>query len=192
MSVKKLVAVIAPPESPRDAEGNWRAAEIVAGTEFPPDFRDLIGRYGSGEFFCGHLKLFNLLTLEGQAGIRQTLVIYQSFRTETYNPLPIPLHPERPGLLPWGMDENGSGYFWLTKGKPERWPIVYLGHASEGFPVQLPVNVTTFLAGLAVDRFEKLARSNDPMTDELRVFTPARSQAEIAREWNKGRKNKKK
>jgi hypothetical protein len=63
---------------------------------------------------------------------------------------------------------------------------VYLAHASEGFPVQLAVNVTTFLAGFAVDRFERLARTDDPMTEEMRVFTRGRSQAEVAGELLKG------
>jgi hypothetical protein len=64
MSLKKLVAVIPPPKKPLDCEGNWRGAEIVARAQFPPDFRDLIGRYGTGAFFQGHLTLFNPLTLE--------------------------------------------------------------------------------------------------------------------------------
>jgi hypothetical protein len=188
MSLKKLVAVIPPPKKPLDCEGNWRAAEIVAGAQFPPDFRDLIGRYGTGAFFQGHLTLFNPLTLEGQACMKHTLEVYAPFRSET-RPLPLPLHPERPGLLPWGRDDNGGGYFWLTKGKPERWPVVYLAHGSEGYPLQLPVNVTTFLEGFAVDRFEALARSDDPMTEEMRVFTPGRSQAEVARELLKARQS---
>lgn len=189
MSVKKLLALIAPPESPLDAVGNWNAAEIVAGTEFPADFRGLIERYGTGAFFQGHLTVFNPLTIEGQALIKHTLDIYRPFRNETH-PLPFALHPERPGLLPWGRDDNGGGYFWLTKGKIERWPVVYLGHASEGFPVQLPVNVTTFLSGFALDRFEALAHPDDPMTEEMRIFTPGRSQAEVSRELLKARKAK--
>jgi hypothetical protein len=189
LSVKKLAAAITPPELPLDADGNWRAAEVVAGSEFPPDFRGMIERYGSGAFFQGHLTVFNPLTVEGQALIKHTLDTYRPFRDETY-PLPYPLHPERPGLLPWGRDDNGGGYFWLTKGKPDRWPVVYLAHGSEGFPVLLPVNVTTLLAGIAVDRFEELARPDDPMTEELRVFTPGRSQAEVARELPSDRKGK--
>jgi hypothetical protein len=51
------------------------------------------------------------------------------------------------------------------------------------------VNVTTFLAGFAVDRFEALARSDDPMTEDMRVFTPGRSQAEVARELLKTRQS---
>jgi hypothetical protein len=55
--------------------------------------------------------------------------------------------------------------------------------------VELPVDVTTFLAEYARDEFAELARPDDPMTERMRVFTPGRSQAEVARELlkDKGR-----
>src|SRR5690242_11570565 len=118
MSITKLVAMITPPKSPLDSEGNWRAAEIVVGAEFPSDFQQLISRYGSGAFFRGFLRVFNPLTVEGCACIKQSTDIYRKFRDGLF-PLPIPVHPDKPGLLPWGSDDNGNGYFWLTKGKPE-------------------------------------------------------------------------
>jgi len=187
MAIKQLVKVIPPPKAPLDNEGNWHAAEIIVGTKFPPDFRDLIGRYGSGAFFRGYLTIYNPLTVEGLALMKQAENVHRSYRKLGSCPLPLQVHPDRPGLLAWGGDDNGNDYCWLTKGKPERWPVVFLGHGSEGHPVQLRTNATEFLAGYAMDEFEALARPEDPFTEEDRVFTPGRSQAEVAKELLRSR-----
>ena len=189
MSIKQLVALIAPPLNPVDNEGNWRAAEIIVGIEFPPDFRDLIARYGSGAFFNGYLTIYNPLTVGGLACIKQAENFHRSYRTGLF-PLPLPVHPDRPGLLAWGGDKNGNDYCWLTKGKPEKWPVVFLAHGSESHPVQLPKGVTGFLTGFATDRFEVLARPEEPFTAEERIFTPGRSPAEVYKELRKNRDDK--
>lgn len=189
MPIKKLTALIAPPKAPLDADGDWRAAEIVVGAQYPADFRELITRYGTGSFFRGFLTVYNPMTVGGLACIKQDENIYRQYREGLY-PLPLPVHPESPGLLPWGRDENGNGYFWLTKGKPEKWPIVFVGHGHESHPVQLQTDITGFLAGYAMDKFEALTNPDDPITEEQRVFTPGRSQAEVAQALLKSRKGK--
>lgn len=190
MPIKQLVALIAPPKKPLDSEGNWRAAEVVVGAAFPPDFRELITRYGTGAFFRGFLTVYNPLTVEGLACIKQDEKIYRMNREGLY-PCPFPIHPDSPGLLPWGRDENGNGYFWLTKGKPEKWSVVFLGHGHEDQPLQFRTDITGFLAGYATDKFKELARPEEPFTEEEQVFTPGRSQAEVASELVKGLKGKK-
>jgi len=186
MPIKQLAALIAAPKKPLDHEGNWRAAEIVVGAEFPPDFRDLITHYGTGAFFRGFLTVYNPLTVEGLARIKQDEKRCRDQREGLY-PCPFPIHPEIPGLLPWGRDENGNGYFWLTKGKPEKWPVVFLGHGYEDQPVQFRTDITGFLVRYATDKFEALVQPGDPMTHAMRVFTPGRSQGEVARKLLKTR-----
>ena len=56
--------------------------------------------------------------------------------------------------------------------------------------MQLRKDITSFLDGYAMDRFEELARPEEPFTQAERVFTPGRSQAEVARELLKDRKSK--
>jgi hypothetical protein len=136
MPIKQLIALIAPPTAPVDNEGNWRAAEIVVGADYPAEFRDLITRYGTGTFFKGHLTVYNPLTVGGLACIKQSEKYLRQYREGLY-PLPLPVHPETPGLLPWGRDENGNDYCWLTQGKPDKWPVVFLGHGHVSHPVRL-------------------------------------------------------
>ncbi|HKB40173.1 MAG TPA: SMI1/KNR4 family protein [Gemmataceae bacterium] len=180
MPIKQLLALIAPPARPVDNEGNWQAAEIVVGAEYPPDFRDLITRYGTGAFFQGHLKVFNPLTIVGLALIKQNERYLRQHWEGPYA-LPLPVHPEAPGLLPWGHDENGNDYCWLTKGRPEKWPVVFLGHGQACHPFQFRTDITGFLAGYATDTFKELIQPDAPMTEAMREFTRGRSAAEDAR-----------
>lgn len=189
MPIKQLLALIPPPAAPVDNEGNWRAAEIVVGVEYPEVFRELITRYGTGRFFQGHLMVFNPLTIGGLAFIKQAERYLRQYREGLY-PLPLPVHPEVPGLLPWGHDENGNDYCWLTKGKPEKWPVVYIGHGCADQPIQFRTDITGFLVGYAIDKFDVLVQPEDPMTEAMRVFTPGPSQAEDARLAAKARKKR--
>jgi hypothetical protein len=189
MPIRQLVALIPPPAAPVDNEGNWLAAENVIGVGYPADFRELITRYGTGSFFQGHLQVFNPLTIGGLACINKAQRNLQQYQEGLY-PLTLPVHPEVPGLLPWGHDENGNDYCWLTKGKPEKWPVVFLGHGQASHPFRFQADITSFLVGYATDEFEALVQPEQPMTEAMRVFTPGRSQAEDARLAAKARKKR--
>jgi hypothetical protein len=58
--------------------------------------------------------------------------------------LPHDPFPARPGLLPWGRDENGHMMCWLTKGKPDRWPIILRRH--DNVYETWKLSLTSFLA----------------------------------------------
>lgn len=171
MPIEELVAVVPPPKKPLDNEGDWESAAFLVGADFPPDFRDLIARYGSGRFFEGYLVVFNPLTLRGQASFKLLQEMCSTWR-EGPRPLPLDVHPKRPGLLPWGRDENGNSYCWLTRGKPERWPVVYLQHGWESQPKRFPVDITGFLARYVTNQYELTC---ERFAEKDRIFTPGRT-----------------
>lgn len=190
MPIKELVALVLPPVDPIDVDGDWSAAEVVVGAQYPTDLKQLIARYGSGRFFFdGHLEVFNPLTLAGLARIKTVERTLRVQRDGGFGTT-LPIHPEPGGLLPWGWDENGGAYAWLTKGNADKWSVVYLGHGSEAHPFQVRSDITGFLAGYATDRFKQLVQSGEPFTDEARTFTPGRDQAEIARRRQKFKRSK--
>ncbi|HEX4611865.1 MAG TPA: SMI1/KNR4 family protein [Urbifossiella sp.] len=189
MPIKQLLPLIAPPLAPLDNEGVWRASELVVGAKYPADFRALIEQYGSGAFFQGYLTVYNPLTIGGLAWIKDVERVFRPKRERLY-PLPLPVHPDTPGLLFWGGDDNGNHYAWLTKGKPDKWPVVFLGHGSESHPIELRTDITGFLAGYAMDQFEQLVQPGNPVTEEMRVFTPGRNQGEVARALFQARKGR--
>jgi hypothetical protein len=150
MAIEELVAFIPPREEPIDGEGDWGAAEAELGISFPSDFRALIRRYGTGEFF-GRLPIANPLTAWGRAWIGKQLKGWYEFRNAAE--LDLAFHPERPGLFPWGRDTNGNSFFWLTKGAPDRWPIIQLQHGRAERPHRANATITTFLVRYAQNRY---------------------------------------
>jgi hypothetical protein len=120
----ELVRLAPPPPSPVDGLGDWAAAETALGLALPSDFKDLIARYGRGEF-CDLVFLyppFGECTLQGY-GI-DILRDEREIRDEFPEDYPYPLHPEPGGLLVWGGTGNGQRLCWLTEGSPEEWPVV--------------------------------------------------------------------
>ena len=153
MAIEDLVAFIPPPSEPVGREGAWQDAEAELGISFPGDFRDLIQRYGTGEFF-GSLPVANPLTRRGRTWIRSELKGWYKYREATE--LAVAFHPERPGLFPWGRDTGGNCFFWLTQGDPDRWPVVQLGHGQAGRPHRASVGITTFLVRYGRNRYPSM------------------------------------
>jgi hypothetical protein len=168
MPIEELIALVPPPECPVGAVGDWASATFLLDAELPADFRELIRRYGSGRFFDGHLEVFNPLTLGGQGRVKMLLEMCAGWG------LPFVIHPKQPGVLPWGRDENGNSYCWLTKGKPARWPVLYLASRQEHEPQRFAIDVPGFLARLASNEYRLMEQ---PFAEEERTFTPSSTTA---------------
>jgi hypothetical protein len=177
MSIKTLTAFIAPPEKPLEVDGDWREAEKVFGTEFPKDFRELMGCYGTGEFDLGSLMVFNPLSEAGRKEIENGIWTLEQLRDGME--LLWSIHPERPGYLPWGSDSNGNIFCWWTRGEPVDWPIVQLGHNDEENPQQADVNITTFLVNYAKNKY--------PDMQGGRRFKKSNYRFEAGRPWERYR-----
>jgi hypothetical protein len=55
---------------------------------------------------------------------RRQLEAERMIRAERPSDMPFSLHPERGGLFPWAMTDNGDRLYWLTEGDPNHWPTV--------------------------------------------------------------------
>jgi hypothetical protein len=75
------------------------------------------------------MDLAALRELKGMPGIRH---------------VPYPLFPEPGGLLPFGIDDNGDGLYWLTTGEPDQWSIVVNESRAPEYE-QFDMSVTEFL-----------------------------------------------
>ncbi len=128
MAIEELVAFVPPPSDPINNEGDWSIAEVEFEVVFPTDFKELIQHYGTGEFY-GDLHISNPIRAWGRDKIRNDLDRYRELRDAAE--IPLILHPEIPGLLPWGGDSNGHLYCWWTEGSPDDWGIVQLFHGYE-------------------------------------------------------------
>jgi SMI1-KNR4 cell-wall len=119
-----LVALVPPPSAPANATGDWTALGIA----LPSDYRELITRYGSGEFSdeVALLPPFGPCTLLDYGvglldGDRELRADEEATDPEDY---PYPLYPEPGGLLIWATTANGERLCWLTAGEPDEWKVV--------------------------------------------------------------------
>jgi hypothetical protein len=67
-----------------------------------------------------------------------------------------PVFPDPGGLLSVGADINGNTLFWLTKGEPDEWPVVYMDDDFLEYDLY-EMSLTTFLVEWISGRIEPRA-----------------------------------
>ncbi len=146
MAIEPLLSLISPPEIPRDTAGDWLAAEKQLGITYPNDFREMIGRYGTGEFF-NSLVIDNPLTENGRTRLHKHLDNLRVSRDAME--LSWMIHPEPHGLFPWGRDHKGHQFCWQSEGRPDEWHVVQIAHNDDDNLHHANANLTTFLVQFA-------------------------------------------
>ncbi|MCI5076418.1 SMI1/KNR4 family protein [Oricola sp.] len=150
MKLGKLTARLPPPQRPLETEGNWEKVEENLGVTLPEDYKEYIGVYGSGAV-GGFLTVFN--PFADQPGLnllkqmKRQLDVFRELRDKYGEPSPFAIFPERDGLLPVAMTDNGDVVFWLTVDLPENWSIVVNEARSEEYQ-HFECGLTELLAGM--------------------------------------------
>jgi hypothetical protein len=161
MSIRELHKLVPPPEKPFEVETItlWRKAEAMIGLKLPRDYRDFVFSYGSG-LFAGFYRVYNpFAASEWTSLISQVQMVCKNDRSSQQSfpdRFPYPYYPEPGGLLPWGNDENGNDYFWLTKGPPTKWQVAQNEGRERGFKIQ-PFSMTGFLVAVLERKVKALA-----------------------------------
>lgn len=154
MALEELLNFIPPPADPVDTDGDWTLAEQEFGLTFPTDYKQFVETYGSGEFQRG-LVIANLLTSEGRQAVRTDLERYADLKEACEHEYI--LHPECPGLFPFGSDVNGHLYCWWTEGEPDEWGVVQLFHGYEDDPLEIvPGPVTSFFVRFMSNAYDNM------------------------------------
>ena len=126
MAVVDIVALIAPPASPAQVgtPTKWGAVERELGVAFPSDYRQFLRVYGTG--YLG--RFYSVWNPFGGAEFADHVRLICGYERDSRRQfpqyLPYPIYPESPGFLPWGSDDNGNYYGWLTEGHPDGWPVL--------------------------------------------------------------------
>src|SRR5262245_15223 len=147
MSIKELTAVMKPPERPADngSPEGWQHVQRELGLELPPDLREFGLTYGSGKLVNLGVVVLNPLAPGYVKSVRWTL---EGLRTARANEaFSEDVFPHKPGLFPWGWDENGADLCWLTDDLPAHWCIALRSHGESKF-VKFHMTLTAFLARL--------------------------------------------
>ena len=169
MSISELKRLVPPPENPFEVGtlAQWREIEAQLDTNLPRDYREFVFAYGSG-LFAGFYRIYNpfaasefinLLT-QGKRVCQYNRESRRSFPKR----FPYPYYPEVGGLLPWGNDQNGNDYFWLTDGPPTKWIVVQDENRGTGLRRQA-YSLTEFLVGILQRNLKALASGYPRQSD---------------------------
>lgn len=126
MSLNDLAAVVAPPAVPLDSGSDmlWREIQGGLGVELPPDLFDYVKAYGTGCFCDGEIKILNPFWEYYRHIFDNELSIVAEIKQNEPADVPFGIYPDKPGLVPWGYDDNANQAFWLTEGNASQWPIL--------------------------------------------------------------------
>src|SRR6266404_2309328 len=119
MSMADLKKLVTPPAKPFEVGtlSQWQKYEQKLGTRLPDDYRKFVFAYGSG-LFAGFYRVYNPFAASEYIALLSQVERVCGYNRESQRSFPkrfpYPYFPELGGLLPWGNDENGNDYFWLT------------------------------------------------------------------------------
>ena len=186
MTLSSLMNLIPPPAEPvyTGTRAEWDAIQDNMKIVFPKEYYEVCYVYGSGHF-SGEFLIANLFDPEARDYGFAELTRFDEARERDPHEVPYPLYPEAGGIFPFGMDGNGNTFAWLTKGRPNQWPIVCFN--SEDYSEITRHSLTEFIALLIANSLE-INRSKfwGPGSKYSMIFVPK----QIARK--KGRKGKRK
>ena len=174
MSIHQLKSLVPPPIRPFEVGSieQWQAIEQNLGLVLPADYRDFVFTYGTG-LFAQLYRVYNPFSTNDWMNLSTSIGRDCGWIRETKrdwpNRVPYPIFPESSGLLPWGNDENGNHYYWITSGSPDSWLVVSDELRGEGFR-EYGKCMTDFLCEVLTGKIEALA--GDYPRDENLVFKP--------------------
>ena len=172
MPLEFLKTLVPPPALPFEAgcPKDWGRIEKELGTELPADYREFISCYGSG-LFARFYRIYNPFAASKWTHLGRSVPMACGFlrelRLRWKDEVPYPIYPECGGLLPWGNDENGNYYFWVTDGPPDSWSIASYEVRGRGFEGH-SCTMSNYLADVLSGRIPALAGSYPTSHD--RVF----------------------
>jgi hypothetical protein len=172
MPIEMLRQIVPPPDRPSEvgSADEWEVVERALGLGLPSDYRDFVFTYGSG-LFARFYRIYNPFAVSKYTAfypsVERVCAAARELKREWPREIPYPIYPEQPGLLPWGNDENGNNYYWLTDGAPDSWLILSDEVRGEGFK-EHKCTMTEFLTKILLGELPALA--GDYPSEEDRVF----------------------
>lgn len=129
----QIVAMVPPPLEPvcSGCVDGFSGVEQMLGIELPPDYKNLILRYGDGcwQNFWWILNPFSsnkyLNLVERVSEYERFNYSGEGFWRNSKEDYSYNIWPEPSGLFPWAFTENAGVFFWSTCGTPTQWTTVY-------------------------------------------------------------------
>jgi hypothetical protein len=175
VSHDELAALVPPPAKPAETGAGlkWADVEKKLKTPLPADYKSFIEAYGTGKF-ANFYFVYNPFSEADSYNLRDNVKRlredYKILRADEPENCPYPIYPSKAGILPWGNDENGNNYFWVTKGTPDEWLVVADNCRGLGF-IEYDCSFSDFLGGVLKGEIKPLSSGEYPRPSD-RVFTP--------------------
>ncbi len=176
MNIEQLKTLVPPPKQPLEigTPDEWHRLEQRLALVLPTDYREFVLTYGTG-LFAQFYRVYNPFSADTYmslyAQVQKTCDWRRRTKAEFPERVPYAIYPDPGGILPWGNDENGHDYYWLTRGSPEDWTVVADDVRGAGFS-QHNCTMTGYLLGVLSKRIKPLA--GDYPRKENFVFEPFR------------------
>jgi hypothetical protein len=169
--LEQLLQIVPPPSTPVCAGSPeaWPDVEARLGTRLPQDYKAFINRYGSGGFY----NFFGIIS----PFLPENDLVTRFWKWRPFfQQGKFPVFPEPGGLLLLGADECEHTLFWLTKGDPDCWPLVYMDDDYIDFPEYeyYEMTVTQFLVEWISGRLDPpLIRHLNVRERKVPIFCPS-------------------
>ncbi len=174
MAIAALTKLVPPPKQPLQVGSlaEWELAERKLCLALPSDYRDFVFTYGTG-LFAGFYRVYSPFATERSMSLVPAVADTCEWRLNTRKEfperVPYPIYPESGGILPWGNDENGHDYYWLTRGSPEDWIVLSDNVRGSGF-AEHKCSMTGYLLAVLKGKIAPLC--GDAFTRRDFVFKP--------------------
>jgi hypothetical protein len=173
--IDALKSVLTPPIQPTytGTPESWRQVERQLGYILPHDYKLYIDTFGEGSV-DGYVIIFDPFSVNGVSNYpaypEAILEVYRSeymstdWKIEVYGKVKnqksmVKYWPEKGGLLPFGMTNNGDFLFWRTNGPPDQWTIVINRRSHSDRLIEFDMNLVEFLTRFVRKEFDDLKLS---------------------------------
>jgi hypothetical protein len=142
----QLGLIIEAPECPKERPSaeDWRAFETRF-SAVPADFKAFIDQFGTGNI-GGFIWVFNPASSNENLNlciqVEKQLTALKGSRIPGLN-----LFPEKGGILPFGITDNGDLIAWKVEGRPDTWGVVVV-HSRAPEYQEFSTPFREFLAGV--------------------------------------------
>lgn len=174
MLPKELLKLVPAPRHPLEIGSleQWNAIERALGLSLPADYKEFAFSYGTG-LFARFYRVYNPFSaspwMRLLPSVERVCGALRAFKMDWPDQVPHRIYPEAAGLLPWGNDENGNDYYWLTDGPPDAWRVFSDENRGEGLRGH-DVPMGQFLTEVLLGKREALA-GGYPTSEDF-VFSP--------------------
>lgn len=181
MSIEELKRLVPPPPQPGEVGTmeQWEAMEHTLGLVLPSDYRDFVFAYGSG-LFARFYRVYNPFAASEYIALLPSISRVcedeREFRRDWPDTVPYPIYPEVAGLLPWGNDQNGNDYYWLTEGPPDEWRVLTNEVRGDGY-CKHDCSMTEYLVRVLRGEISPLASGYPTAEDRAFASWPSTAEA---------------